>query len=338
MRVLAMLHLYTPHHNAGAEMMTHALLRALVDSGHEVDVLLSRDHHQITDPYTHQGVRVFPHQDNGDPFAWFADPARRPHLVVTHLENTERASILGAQYGVPVVHLAHNTFDDTKWALARQPALVVVNSEWMAEDFTAWWLYEHGATPMPPMLTVHPPVRAEEYATKPGSRVTLINLCLDKGADIFYALAKRFPDRQFLGVAGAYGTQHRLDLPNVEFLDHVPGNEMRDRVYARTKVLLMPSVYESWGRVGIEAACSGIPTIAHPTAGLRESLGDSGTFADRDDIDAWETHLARLLTPRGWSAASRRALARATELDPCTQLAHWVRTAEVLGGSARVAD
>jgi glycosyltransferase involved in cell wall biosynthesis len=334
-RVLAMLHLYTPHHNAGAEMMTHALLRALVQAGHEVDVLLSRDHHQIREPYVHEGIHVFPHQDNADPFRWFTDPARRPHLVVTHLENTERATILGNQYGVPVVHLCHNTFDDTKWALLRGPALAVVNSEWMAEDFTAWWLYERGARPMPPMLVVRPPVVPAEYATKPGACVTLINLCADKGSDTFYGLAKRFPQRQFLGVVGAYGTQQRLDLPNVEILEHVPGDRMRDEVYARTKVLLMPSIYESYGRCGIEAACAGIPTIAHPTAGLLESLGDAGSFADRDDLDAWEADLTRLLSPRGWSAASQRALRRAAELEPTASLAHWVRTVEVLGGSAR---
>lgn len=336
MRVLAMLHLYTPVHNAGAELMTHAMLRALVQAGHDVDVLLSRKHYQIPEPYVHDGVRVFPHVGRGDPFTWFTCPDQRPDVVLSHLENTERASILANQFGVPCIQLCHNTFRDTKLALLRSPSLVVVNSEWMHEEFTAWWLWERGPRDMPRMLTIHPPVLPAEYTTTPGSQVTLINLCEDKGADTFYQLAKRFPTRKFLGVTGAYLPQIKMDLPNVEILDHVPGPEMRHRVYARTKVLLMPSIYESWGRVGIEAACSGIPTIAHPTAGLLESLGDSGSFADRDDTDAWERHLTRLLSPRGWSAASKRAQARAAELDPREQLAQWVHTVEVLGrGSAR---
>lgn len=335
MRVLAMLHLYTPHHNAGAELMAHAMLRELVQAGHEVDVLLSREHHQIREPYMHDGVNVFPYQSKSDPYRWFADPVRKPHAVVTHLENTDRATILGQQYGVPVVHLMHNTFDDTKWGLLRKPSLVVANSEWMSEDVIAWWLWQQGARPMPPMVIVRPPVFRAEYETRHGDHITMVNLNVDKGVDTFYALAKRFPERPFLGVRGAYGTQHVMDLPNVEIVEHVPGPEMREKVYSRTKVLLMPSVYESWGRCGVEAACSGIPTIAHPTAGLMESLGEAGSFADRDDIDAWEAHLHRLLTPRGYGAASKAARKRAQELDPAAELEAWVRTMEAVGGHAR---
>lgn len=338
MRVLAMLHLYTPVHNAGAELMIHPMLRALVRRGHQVDVVLSREHREIPTQYVHDGVTVFPRRGKGDPLLWFTDPARRPDLVVTHLENTERASVLGEQYNVPVVHVLHNTFGATKNALTRMPALAVVNSAWMAEDITAWWLWARGARPMPPVMILRPPVLAEEYTTTPGSRITLINLCAEKGAHTFYALAKRFPRRRFLGVTGAYYEQIRLDMPNVELIDHVPGPRMRELVYSRTKVLLMPSVYESYGRTGIEAAMSGIPTIAHPTAGLLESLGDGGNYADRDDHDAWQAHLTRLLTPRGWAEASQRARQRAAGLDPAGDLDAWADAAEVIGGgSARLA-
>jgi glycosyltransferase involved in cell wall biosynthesis len=335
-RVLAMLHLYTPVHNAGAELMAHAMLRSLAAAGHQVDVILSRDHYEIREPYTHDGVTVHPRRHKGDPLQWIADPRRRPDVIVTHLENTERASVLGQQHNIPVIHLLHNTFEQTKRDLRRGPALAVANTDWMAEDVTAWWLWRHGAArPMPPLTVVRPPVVIDDYATTPGNRVTLINLCADKGVDVFYSLAKRFPRRKFLGVAGAYGTQVRLDLPNVEIVDHVRGDRIRDEVYARTRVLLMPSVYESFGRCAVEAACSGIPTIAHPTAGLLESLGTAGTFVDREDIDGWEDALGRLLSPSEWPAASRRARERATELDPTEDLQRWASTVEVIGATAR---
>jgi len=69
----------------------------------------------------------------------------------------------------------------------------------------------------------------------------------------------------------------------------------------------MPSEYESWGRVGVEAMASGIPVIAHPTPGLQESLGDAGVFVDRNDIDGWERAIRRLLTPRAYGTASKKA-------------------------------
>ena len=75
---------------------------------------------------------------------------------------------------------------------------------------------------------------------------------------MFYALAERFPDQRFFAVEGSYGEQIiRTDLPNVEWLRHVPGHQMREQVYARTKVLLMPSVYESYGRTAVEAMVAG---------------------------------------------------------------------------------
>ncbi|GAA2618781.1 glycosyltransferase family 4 protein [Actinomadura fulvescens] len=324
MRVLAMLHLYPPHHNAGAEWMVHPMLRALAQQGHAVDVLLSRPVDGVTAPYRLDEITVHPYRGKGDPVGWLLDDARRPDVLVTHLENVPRATILGRLYGVPVVHIVHNDHEVTRSWLVDDAALVVFNSAWIAEQ-----------TPHPRGIIVPPPVHAGDYATTPGDSVTLINLCEAKGAATFYALAERFPDVPFLGVVGAYFDQvRRDDLPNVQIVEHVSGDAMREQVYARTKVLLMPSEYESYGRVGVEAMHSGIPVIAHPTPGLRESLGAAGAFVDRHDVEAWAKTLRRLLTPRGWSAASKRARARVAELDPAADLARWVTAVEQLAGKS----
>jgi hypothetical protein len=92
-------------------------------------------------------------------------------------------------------------------------------------------------------------------------------------------------------VKGMYGKQFMLPRQNVKL---VPNQQDARVVYRDTRILLMPSAYESWGRVAIEAAHSGIPTIAHPTPGLRESLGDAGLFVDRTDTDGWVRELQRL--------------------------------------------
>lgn len=321
MRVLVMAHLFCPAHNAGAERMLLALLRALTARGHQVDVALSQAHKEITGPYEIGGIRVWPHRDKNDPFRFIADA----DLLVTHLENTHRASILGQMYGIPAVHVCHNTFPQTaSWLRRWPPALAVYNSRWMAHEFAGIDARS---------IIVAPPVYAADYATTPGDAITLINLFESKGSKVFYALAERFPDRQFLGVQGAYGHQLIRDLPNVEILDHIDGDHMAAKVYSRTRVLLMPSIYESYGRTGLEAACSGIPTIAHPTPGLRESLSDAGYFADRDDIDAWERQLRVLLDGRRWNAASRRAKAHAARLDPDGDMERWCTAVEEVAGA-----
>ena len=310
MRVLAMLHLFPPQHNAGAERMVLAMLRALVDRGHDVDVLLSQKHPEITGPYELHGINVHPCRDKTDPFRFIS----ATDVIVTHLENTQRAAALGESYRIPVAKIVHNTFTPTRMQLQKGISLAVYNSEWMAEEFSDLDVHS---------IVVRPPVRVADYETTPGDAITLINLYEPKGPKTFYALAERFPDLPFLAVHGAYGKQVVRDLPNVEHVAHIDGDRMRDEVYARTKILLVPSDYESWGRVGIEAMASGIPVIAHPTPGLKESLGEAGIFCDRRKIDDWEAAVNKLLKPRSYAAASKKAKARAAALDPADDLDRW---------------
>jgi glycosyltransferase involved in cell wall biosynthesis len=313
-----MFHAYPPRHNAGAEWDTHTLLRATVAAGHQVDVQLSQPIDGIKSDYVLDGVRVHVHVDKRDPFRWLGDS----DVIVTHLENTPRATILGQQARIPVVHRLHNTFQPTKrWLEAPGVKLGVANSQWMAEEMKTGGV---------PVVVVRPAVNPADYATTPGDRVTLINLYASKGGEHFWRIAQALPNVKFLAVKGGYGEQEMPEvLPdNVEVVENTPN--MRDDVYARTKLLLMPSDYESWGRVGVEAMASGIPVIAHPTEGLTESLGDAGTFLDRDDIPAWCDHITKLLKPRAWAAASKKAKARSAELDPARDLNTWVSSLENL--------
>lgn len=326
MRVLAMAHQWIPAHNAGAEVMLQAMLAALATRGHTVDVTLSR---QNGDGYVLDGVRVWPGRDPRSLLP-LAD------VIVTHLEQTPPASMLGRWNDIPVVHVLHNTMTTTKQAaVSGTPALVVANSQWMFADYRA----ALGAA-MPPAIVCRPPVRAADYATTPGDRITLINLrrmesspggaTMGKGAEVFWNLARALPGLPFLGVIGGYGVQDIRSLPNVELLNHVPHQQMRTRVYARTRVLLMPSSYESWGRTAVEAMASGIPVIAHPTAGLVEACGDAGIYCDRTDLAQWTAALRALADPDCYAARSALARRRALELDPTQDLNRWCDAVEAL--------
>jgi glycosyltransferase involved in cell wall biosynthesis len=323
-----MLHAYAPVHNAGAEWAAHGLLRELAARGHEVDVLLSQPG-GVSLGYEIDGVQVHSYRGKNDPMRWMRGDDRA-HVIVTHLENTQRASILAEMNAIPVVHLLHNTFELTKtWMVSGKPSLVVYNTDWMRSDVAGWWEFQRGDRPMPPGITIRPPVHMADYRTTPGDRITLINLTEEKGARVFYALAQRMPRRKFLGVVGGYGEQIvRTDLQNVEIVQHTAGYDMAKQVYSRTKVLLAPSVYESYGRVAVEAMCSGIPVIAHPTPGLKESLGAAGTFAERTDLPAWEAAITRLTSAKAFPKASRAAKARAVELDPSGELEAWCQAME----------
>jgi len=313
LRVLAVIHMAPPHHNAGAEMMIHTLLRHLVRNGHEVRVLLSRTPER---EYVHEGVTYSRGVTRHELARWF----RWCTVAVTHLDLTRTASSMAIANRKPLAHIVHNDRQLAYHRVTPRPGvLAVFNSEWIA-DSSAW----AGES-----VVVRPPVVAEDYRTTPGECLTLVNLSLSKGAEVFYDLARRLPDHRFLGVRGSYAQQVvPAALPgNVTIRDNTPA--MRD-VYGATRVLLMPSDYESWGRVAVEAAASGIPTIAHPTPGLRESLGPAGIFADRADPDAWAEAIRRLDKPTAYKKAAAASRARSLALDPVAECETFERSLQGL--------
>jgi glycosyltransferase involved in cell wall biosynthesis len=328
LKVLARLHAYPPRHNAGAEWMTHSLLRALVARGHAVEVWLSR-YSPDREPYDLDGVQVVPFAAGLD----FGAAVSSADAMVSYLENVPAAGALARQAGTPFVVICHNTQPVTFRNVGRaSAALAVYNSLHMQADAEAYFCEYTAALRPARTLVVRPPVLPEDYATTPGDSVTLINLNREKGGDLFWWLAERLPRLSFLGVKGSYG--HQVDrpggLPNVEVLDHVPGNRMRDEVYARTRVLLVPSHTESWGRVAVEAMASGIPVIASPAVGLVESVAGAGVFAEHTDTEAWVAALKQIDDPAVWAQASQCALARSKELDPAADLAAWCDAIETL--------
>ncbi|MFB7605290.1 glycosyltransferase family 4 protein [Streptomyces gardneri] len=327
MRIVARLHGYPPRHNAGAEWMAHSMLRSLVERGHEVSVWLSR-YTGDREEYALDGVRVVPLETRLDA----GSAIRQADVVVSHLENVPSAGALARGYGKPLAVIVHNThLPSFRHMAAGDTALAVYNSLWMARESELFFAEYPKSVHPRAEIVVRPPVFAEEYRTKPGSKVTLVNLNEEKGGRLFEKLARRMPDVEFLAVRGAYGEQIVPDLPNVEVVDHMCGHDMREQVYSRTKLLLMPSSYESWGRVGVEALASGIPVVAHPTPGLCESLSEAGVFVDLHDVDGYEAVIRKLLSnPAEYRLAAKRAKARSAELDPAPDLATWCEAVEAL--------
>lgn len=302
MKVLALVHKYPPVHNAGAEVMLHAMLVDLKRRGHDCLVTYPKARPEELD-----GIPIRP-TPPGDP--GLLATARSSDVVITHLDVTPRAMRVARTAGRPLVHLVHNDGQLAHHGVNPERAdLVVWNSEWIAAKFARW----PGNTTI-----VRPPVVVADYELeRAGHDITLINLTQAKGAGTFYAVAERELRRSFLGVRGAYGTQ--VEPPrrtgNVELVRHVPSHLIRERVYARTGVLFVPSSYESWGRVAIEACAAGIPVVAHPTEGLLESLGPAGMFAEHGKPDRWTKALKLLDNPDFYAERVALGRDRAAELE-----------------------
>ena len=288
----------------------------MVRRGHDVTVIADR----TPKPYTHEGVKVLSVSQQGT-FQHVKEYAKDADILITHLDVTSQAMLLALTLEKPLVHFVHNDAQLSYWGVdPRVPfkaSLVVFNSHWIADkevlkvkDETIPWPGDS--------IVLHPVVEPHEYKCEKGTKVTLVNPTPGKGVEVLYELARQMPDYEFITVAGCYGEQ--LCPPNipprerVEHIEHTP--DIRE-VFRKTKVLLMPSKYESYGRVAVEAACAGIPTIAHPTEGLVEALGAAGIFINRDDIPSWKTEIERLYFDEVYyRKRSDLAMKLANSLDP----------------------
>lgn len=326
MKITALIHLFPPEHCAGSETTLHAALRALAHRGHIVRVICANSK---TAPYEIDGISVVRPPRRGVE-TWLKDYVQGSDLLVTHLDLTSQAMSLAMATKIPLVHFVHNHMQLMCWRVdARVPyknALAVYNSHWLAAKPSSYYGQEMPKEWLAPSIVLHPVVEREHYECERGNKITLVNPTPGKGVETFKALARLMPDREFLAVEGGYGDQIVVEAGaklkpnqmeaggNIEWMAHTP--DIRN-VFRKTKVLLMPSDYESFGRVGVEAACCGIPTVAHPTDGLKEAFGDAGIFIDRNEIAAWFNEVQRLMTDDVYyHKRSQIVLDMARQIDP----------------------
>jgi glycosyltransferase involved in cell wall biosynthesis len=286
--------------------MAHAMFKEAVRCGHSVTVVVKgREVPDDFEPYEIDGVKVT------------TDKRTLNHIdvLVTHLDMTEEAEQIAEKRNIPLIQIFHN---DSRPHTAKRCDLAIYNTNWILQD-----------APMPfpcKSIVVHPPIWADDYRvdTSDAQYITLVNLQRPKGVEMFYCLAANMPELQFLGVKGSYGQQIMppQGLKNVTILENQ--TDMRN-VYRNTKILLMPSSYESYGRCAVEAAVSGIPTIAHRTKGLYEALGESGTYPVPDS-DSWACAVRYVLET--YDLRSQLARSHGKALDPTGDMQRCLKAIE----------
>lgn len=252
-KILCIIHGYPPQQNAGAEYYVKEMNDYLQTRGHEINVMNSTQYRDVINMGSLYDV------------------------YITHLDRSQEVTELCQKWGKPCINIIHHNWEISHLRTARPNIYCVYNSEWVKKDRG----YPHRS------LVVRPPVNPARFKSveyNSNGSVTLVNCNKDKGALIFREIARACPDLRFLAVKGHHGPQITLTGRN---LTQWECQEDIRKVFEQTAILVVPSIYESYGRIGIEAMACGIPVIASDTPGLRESLGDAGIFSSRTFIQGW---------------------------------------------------
>lgn len=313
--VLASDHRYLPHHFGGRESSIHEMATLFQSCGHDVTVLSRNTPGKILRLWSfiargmngerwHPSYRVRRTRDVAAKMTrMFEDGLTDAYII--NFDDVEKygQSTLARSIRNQVIYL--RDLEGVRNANPKtfpRDALLVANSEYTARAYAA----RTGRDP----LIIRPQVSVERYAVATsGEFVTFVNPVPKKGLDIALEIAASLPDVPFLFVecwplrqSEKIALQQRIAVVrNVRLWNRV--FDMR-RVYARTRVLLVPSIWEEgFGRVVVEAQVSGIPSVASNRAGIPEAVGNAGILLSPDEpVRVWADAVRGV-----WSDSVQRA-------------------------------
>jgi glycosyltransferase involved in cell wall biosynthesis len=299
---------HLPESTGGFQTTVDALAKVLQARGHEVLVLAG---------VTHGAPAVILHERQKERFAVLPDfdglsypVARadepvdalpgllagwRPDIVSLALGGAQQAAmtVLCLRAKVPVMMTVHNVdARDVATMFPETPLLGrLANSDFTARRMES--LFGIDLPVLPPLIDPATCVLPASERGQ-GQSILLVNPSVSKGVDIFFRLAAARPDLHFLTIESWMVSDdwrtilhnRAAALGNVEVLG--PTHDMRP-VYRRTRILLMPGIYEeTWGKAATEAQLNGIPVIAADRGALPETIGRGGILAPIDQgLGSW---------------------------------------------------
>lgn len=264
MKILAHIPFYVPTKHSGAETYIYTLFKHFIAKGHDCAVIVDR-----SEESEYEGVKIYI-KNKINPQELYADY----DVIVTQLGTAGQAIGICKRQGKKIFHIIHNT-NRQDIHNEEDHIIAVYNAEWVKEELN----YKHDS------IICRPIVPMADYETDLiDDYVTLVGLNKNKGGVFLSQLAKLMPQTKFLAVMNAYGEQYTNFPDNVTI--HEVTQDMKS-VYAKTKILICPSIYESWSRVASEAMCSGIPVIYNTNPGLTENVSDAGIGVPREDLKGW---------------------------------------------------
>lgn len=337
MNIVALSHGYPPLWNMGGEVSLHRTMVAL--NGNKF-VLTS-----TSEPYTFEGVQAI-NIDTPDVLNIYADP----NPIANQLAALDANVVIGQnELSLPAV-LAANKIGAVSMVNIHTPPKYgrTVNESMRFADYAIYntrvAAEEWGE---PDGLVVHPPISPlPDQLLTGGDAYTLLSSLLNKGVEVVLKLAEKYPDQRFIIVRSPAEPTHGLKdieekvarLPNVELRPRVAPEDVIN--YLReTRILLVPSRYETYGMSAIEAAGYGIPCVHVDTPHVREGIGEAAVLVPPLNVEATDKGIKAI--EKDYEAYSANARLRAEWLShrqdvELEMLADFISTVEKPGPNHRM--
>lgn len=172
----------------------------------------------------------------------------------------------------------------------------------------------------PQGCVLHPPVGMPDKINGRGDAYTLTSSLVNKGVNVVLGLAQIRPSQRFIIVESpAHKTHGDSDfwekaakIPNVEVWPRLEPHEMHV-LWRETRMLLVPSFYETYGMSAVEAAFQGIPSVHVRTSDVLEGIGTAAQLI-RPRCTLRDLAMAVDEVEDLYNAFSKRASERAWEL------------------------
>lgn len=272
MSLVALSHGYPPFWNMGGEVSLH---RTMIAARGDKYVLTATEK-----PYNFEGVNVSK-IDAKNVLDIYTDPAP----IAKQLKTLNASVVIGQnELSLAAVNAARligaasivNVHTPPRFGRALADAMyntdyAIYNTRTAAEEWGE-----------PNALVIHPPISPLPSDTSTGGDAyTMLSSLVNKGVQTVLELATIYPDKRFIIVRSPAEPTHGLKdieervakLPNVELHPRVSPEDVY-KYLEQTRILLVPSRYETYGMSAIEAAGYGIPCVHVDTPHVREGIGD----------------------------------------------------------------
>lgn len=326
--IAAITHGYPPAWNLGGEVSLHRTLQALVVRGLSCTALSAP-----SESYEFEGISVRPlNTPNGLDLK--ADPAP----IARQLESLGATRVIAQnELSLPAVKAAR---------LLGIPSVVNVHTPPLygrgvreALQLADYVIYNTRASALewgePNGLVIHPPTGPLPPAplTLPqGDAYTLLSSLSHKGVEVVLALARQMPRQRFIIVESPAKSMEPKNLRqrlrgqhNVTLYPRANPERVAETFFSQTRILLVPSRYETYGMSAVEAAAYGIPSVHVDTPHAREGVGPAAEFVPPREVEATAAAIATVELAYAERSAVARERAEFLDQRQTIELENWVQ-------------